>query len=402
MSKFKEFVQQNKQQVKNGQKLVASVTRREAKRKKRGRNKEVSKSDFSLDVISRTSSVQKVCEEYGIPEELARTLRTKHFFKFDRHDRNDMTMVFHELYRVYGVLPCKFKNLYSYVNSMLPYDYSKFVISSAFEFHSNRIRRHRIINTYDVLFGKRNFRDVVKDAHRSFVALLTKKEIASLYNCEKEPLDALCEMAITKYGINKHVAHNAVERVVGQCLFSTAPLIQDTVLKIIAKFTKSNDIHIIDYLNTTTHTEREELCKQGIERIRHASDMWHDMMKMAKLSTNVSWDTKFPSKSYPLQTNDDGFVTKELVIEPITSAKGLLSEGRRMSHCVYGYVDKCMSGRSEILSIYLKHYGMVKGVSTVEYYNATKSVVQHYGKANTPPSSLAVNYLQRYMRENNF
>ena len=130
--------------------------------------------------------------------------------------------------------------------------------------------------------------------------------------------------------------------------------------------------------------------------ILRMSNEWHAMIQKATLGADVAR----PGMGY----NDWQYLEDHLLWEmtELRNNKELMNEGRKQKHCVYGYVNACVSGRSAIFSlrcymklsykddengnpIWEKKNDNENGRITVEVSPKTHTIVQVRGTSNRPP-----------------
>lgn len=78
----------------------------------------------------------------------------------------------------------------------------------------------------------------------------------------------------------------------------------------------------------------------------------------------------------------------------------LTTEGRRMSHCVGTYINKCRTRGSSIWSLRTIRDHDETIEATIEIHPGSRSIVQVQGFANTAPSEEAWSWIRHWARNN--
>jgi hypothetical protein len=141
--------------------------------------------------------------------------------------------------------------------------------------------------------------------------------------------------------------------------------------------------------------------RQADALLRQVDD-WHNAL--ARSSKKRS---KRP-KSWDHHTVIEDFISKEgkkdkPVIYRITqllSSDELMTEGRRLNHCVGSYTWSCGNGTTSIWSVRRMQPGDTwECLGTIELRNQNKTIVQFKAKRNTHPSTKAYNLMERWARK---
>lgn len=122
---------------------------------------------------------------------------------------------------------------------------------------------------------------------------------------------------------------------------------------------------------------------KGLPAVLKASSRWHARRTGMEMSLRSAADPRRWSPPVAPWRGAGG-----LLLRPIASAAELAAEGAAMHHCVGGYVEKCLSGDSVVLSVLDGRGGRS---STVEMALSRKGerwrveIVQHRSARNAPP-----------------
>jgi PcfJ-like protein len=129
-------------------------------------------------------------------------------------------------------------------------------------------------------------------------------------------------------------------------------------------------------------------------------DAWHKSLaqthtKLGKVEVKV-WKPVAISNFYHVEgTSDDN--RKFYTIEQLLTSPALIAEGRKMLHCVYSYLNACVSGRTSIWTMTFSENPAEKNkVLTLEVTNQIKEVVQVRGKCNRLPTALELKVVERW------
>jgi hypothetical protein len=90
---------------------------------------------------------------------------------------------------------------------------------------------------------------------------------------------------------------------------------------------------------------------------------------------------------------------KVWTITELLSSKALISEGRKMKHCVATYASSCASGACSIWTLEVETYVGRSKILTVEVYNARRLICQARGKCNMLPGEKHLNILRRWAEQ---
>jgi hypothetical protein len=95
-------------------------------------------------------------------------------------------------------------------------------------------------------------------------------------------------------------------------------------------------------------------------------------------------------------TNKDVNMYKLMIKFELLSANALIKEGKRQRHCVGGYVDRCVSGKTHIFSLSRSGCNITIEVSD---YGYSRSVVQARKKLNVLPNNEEKSVIKRWCKD---
>lgn len=233
-----------------------------------------------------------------------------------------------------------------------------------------------------------------------FKGYLTKKEVQMLVKSNRPNLvEAIIEIKFTMLGYGQ----NFIEFAIGNYHFNAKPtrysrgtetnyITSNKNIKYIEYMAKHNvDLdtfrEIYDYYNAVYRFERfpeKEVIREGqreitmkdffrrsFDNMLNNSNTWHTEQYFVKMIGKTQWERVFE----PFMVEHDGIPYE---MDEITSAKGLVAEGRALKHCVGSYANRCANGHSRILSLKINGERCI----TVEVNPRTRTVVQAKGKYN--------------------
>ncbi len=83
-------------------------------------------------------------------------------------------------------------------------------------------------------------------------------------------------------------------------------------------------------------------------------------------------------------------------IRELLSSKALMTEGRRLKHCVATYAASCARGRCSIWTMEVETFGGIDKTVTIEVRTSARMICQVRGKANRLPSEKERRIIQRW------
>ena len=153
---------------------------------------------------------------------------------------------------------------------------------------------------------------------------------------------------------------------------------------------------LVDFI--PAHRRRVEnfsLKGRTLNSLIQLSNEWHRVQQVTKHDKYQQWDgINVENWSY---TNKSEKITWN--IRQLRNSKELYNEGRRMRHCVYGYVDSCVRGTSGIFTMKsTDQYDIDEAHLTIEVTNGGR-LVQVRGRLNRKPSAREYNALYKWALE---
>lgn len=150
------------------------------------------------------------------------------------------------------------------------------------------------------------------------------------------------------------------------------------------------------------------LSSLSLRQLIKMSDDWHSVTRMEELRHIMNLGRlKLPTE-WPTIIEGDYEAPNGLCIVPLGTTQELIEEGKRMSHCVGTYADRCMYRGSNIVSIRDK---AGRSLSTAEItFDAVMGIdenqpsykmnlVQHRSKQNMVPTEDAIQALESFMTD---
>lgn len=135
-------------------------------------------------------------------------------------------------------------------------------------------------------------------------------------------------------------------------------------------------VEALHYIEFKKYHSNEEFSLKGrtVKSITRAVEEWHEESRYENLLEyeNYEWDKKYQDTIIELDNVNYSF-------EEIHTGKRLLEESKEMKHCVFSYIDLCLSSGVTIFSMQKKE----KKCLTIEVKN--KKVVQVRGFKNRLP-----------------
>ena len=230
----------------------------------------------------------------------------------------------------------------------------------------------------------RVFKDVIKiistggSVSKKLKNFFTKKECYHFLKSDRYDVNEACVDAKLKIV--------GFDRVYTDYILSNTSIINNPfdeknpyVLSFIKKYNPDLNIlsELIDYFYSTFEQDTKTFFSRNLENMIIGSNHWHVERIFVRHTGKkyVEW-----SKYYE---EFEGYINEEekighYLVKEVENSKDLMIEGNKMGHCVGGYVNNCLSGRSSILS--LKIDGIRK--ITLEINIIRKEIIQAKGKYN--------------------
>lgn len=152
---------------------------------------------------------------------------------------------------------------------------------------------------------------------------------------------------------------------------------------------------IIDFLPAArAQNENFSLKGRTLNSLIQLSNEWHRAQQASEHGTYQEWEG-LPIENWGYKNKKEGI---KWTIKQLTNSKQLYSEGRRMRHCVYGYVRSCASGRTGIFTLESDDpFNASQKHLTIEV--SGKQIVQARGRLNRRPDNTELNILAKWAAE---
>ena len=171
---------------------------------------------------------------------------------------------------------------------------------------------------------------------------------------------------------------------------------------------------IIDYLHHQKFVAQEEFVRPGVMERRPPPqpnlsmkdrnpmtlvlqvERWHRRLAFEFNESNVDWPSTGISEFEFVEGRKESNNMKRWTIREILSGRALISEGRKMQHCVASYAGSCLRRQSSIWAMEVDGFEGRKKVLTVEVNPRSKTICQARGKQNAMPDENAKTILRRW------
>lgn len=126
---------------------------------------------------------------------------------------------------------------------------------------------------------------------------------------------------------------------------------------------------------------------------------WHRELGEDTKRPEVTWMPSGIDEFSYIERDPDTDQTRYWTIRELLRRSELVSEGRKLRHCVASYADSCRTARSSIWSLGVQIGARRKRILTIEVVSRTKQICQVRGKANRLPSEREKAILRRWAAE---
>ncbi len=145
------------------------------------------------------------------------------------------------------------------------------------------------------------------------------------------------------------------------------------------RMTSADRDEITDFVRAMIRDPTFSFKARTFGSMRKLCQEWHQTVYRSQL---VGAYRCWPAKLKPWEIKKDGIVIRA---DELTSSRVLSEEGQSQRHCVFSYIEMCVTGSRTIVS--LRWYQMNSGLSlqdrlTIEVQTSTRQVVQIRGKLN--------------------
>lgn len=255
----------------------------------------------------------------------------------------------------------------------------------------------------DLCQGKSAHKVFKNYALNSAIPELTKKQVHAFMNGRHENVFEVeyKKIFLLENGVKKDFVREAT---IGNwaCSLSNLNMLKEYLLLVQKEtmFDKSQILPLWDYmLYLRRQIENENkvfvLKNRSIQKLLNDMHEWHQSLNKSKDSSY--WEASWKVKPYVYEDFEKkavGFYIKEL-----TTAKELIEEGRKLSHCVASYANSCKNGNATIWSFYKDDFGNRKKLVTLELRDEL-TLVQCRGKANRLPDNSEWYHIEKWLKEN--
>lgn len=151
---------------------------------------------------------------------------------------------------------------------------------------------------------------------------------------------------------------------------------------------------ILDFLANLTNLDLNNFSFKGrtLNSVIQLSNQWHYQQTQTKSLKKVSWPG-LNIEDYTYQDNNN----IEWKIRQLKTSTALLNEGRKLHHCVSSYVDRCISGQSNIFTM---ENDIDNKIATIEIDN-NYTIVQISGPCNKKVTGVDKKMIERWAKEYN-
>lgn len=140
-------------------------------------------------------------------------------------------------------------------------------------------------------------------------------------------------------------------------------------------------VEALDYIEFKKYHSNEDFSLKGrtVKSITRAVLEWHEESHYENLLEyqNYEWDKKYQDTTLEIEGFNYSF-------EEINTGKRLLEESKEMKHCVFSYIEQCLSSDVSIFSMQKRVNDKVKNCLTIEVKR--KEIVQIAGCRNRRPT----------------
>jgi hypothetical protein len=197
-----------------------------------------------------------------------------------------------------------------------------------------------------------------KSFPKAVKGILTAKEAAAFLSAPllAQTHDAVWWAKLQVAGIPKELRSKLIDRVLTFFFFDDPGDRLQSFIRFMARyhdqFEEETLSQVLDYTLHQLRTHRQ-FTFQGRTpaSVIELTNQYHLEIQKAKLGTFVEWKGIGPA--YWQEVNPGGQVWVEVV--ELRNNRELLNEGRKMRHCVYGYVRTCAAGYTSVFSLRRYH-----------------------------------------------
>ena len=140
-----------------------------------------------------------------------------------------------------------------------------------------------------------------------------------------------------------------------------------------------------------------------LEALIRDSQEWHNRIANETKHTKSasSWEGTKIREFHLTEGSAEKGLEKTYSITELLKASELISEGRKMNHCVSSYAGSCQSGRCSIWSLRVTpQYDTIKeSLVTIELLNQSRTIVQVRGKSNCRPTEKEKQFVSRWAHQ---
>lgn len=174
---------------------------------------------------------------------------------------------------------------------------------------------------------------------------------------------------------------------------------KDHVINFFARYQNEMDKdtfgQISDYIEAQVGNALWTLQGRTLASVIALSNEWHNFMATAKYGAKVSWAPRWPK----IWEKEEKTVIWEVV--ELSNNYAIINEGRKQHNCVSIYVQRCLSGDTQILSLRKHDSWSLKEEEkirvTIEVQKT--SIVQAKGKLNKSPGNEEMRILRLFARD---
>ena len=139
---------------------------------------------------------------------------------------------------------------------------------------------------------------------------------------------------------------------------------------------------------------------RSLESVLRHLEEWQKQIALVKKLGCVGTFPEPKVRGFEYETKNHRYAIKRL-----KTYHELAEEGRKMKHCVAGYVDECVKGESSIWSIRMLCKGNgFKRLATVEIelFEDAYQLNEFQGKCNTKPTNLSIHMVKEWAKQQPF
>ena len=301
--------------------------------------------------------------------------------------------------------PTQYRNSWWNLLSLISHLFEEYPMPKVFKtlWFNKENKDHGIELYLDLCMGNSAYKAMKNYANQKGTSELTKKQVHKFMNSRHDNVFEvaykkmfLIENKVSKEFLNIATTGNWA------CSLIDLAMVKDYLLLVQKEtlFDKSQVLPLWDYIvyirrQMNNENKQFVLKNRSIQKLLNDMHEWH--AKLSKSKDSSYWNGNEVIKPYvyeDLEKSPDAYYIKEL-----TTAKELIEEGRKLSHCVASYAGSCKRGHCSIWSFYKDTFGSKKKLITLEVVGDL-TLVQCRGKGNRLPNDSEWYHINNWLKEN--